>query len=76
MESEQIGWFRDLRGFLAAAELPAYSNIDLHLGKEFDLDFMKVNLTFSARNILDDDTVLYGIAIRDRRYYMSFGLVY
>ena len=75
-ESEQIGWFRSFSGFFAGAKLPGYANFDVHLSKEFDLDYVKLNLNFSARNIISDDTVLEGIAIRDRRFYIGFGLVY
>ncbi|MCB9058010.1 MAG: TonB-dependent receptor plug domain-containing protein [Calditrichae bacterium] len=75
-ESDQVGWFRFSNGRFAAQNLSGYSNIDFHLSKEFDLDYFKLNTTFSARNILNDDTVLEGIAIRDRRFYIGFGLEY
>jgi outer membrane receptor protein involved in Fe transport len=84
-ESEQLGWFRTYINplqedppdqFYQEVTLPGFSNIDIHLGKEFDLSYLKLNLNFSARNILNDDTVLEGIALRDRRFYIGFGLVY
>ena len=50
--------------------------MDVHLGKKFDVHSFKLFLNLSARNIFDDDTLLEGIAIRDRRFYISFGAQY
>ena len=75
-ESEQIGWFRDLNGKMVEIDLPGYSNFDIHLNKHFNFYNLKYFVNFSARNVLDEKTELNGIAIRDRRFYISFGLKY
>jgi len=75
-ESEQIAWLRNTRGQYWEVVLPGYSNIDIHFNKNFEFNRFKLFLNLSARNILDDDTVLEGIAIRDRRLYISFGAQY
>ena len=75
-ESEQVGWVRLSDGTFGAIPLEGFSNIDVHFGKKFDLDFLQLNLTFSGRNILSDNTILEGIAIHDRRFYVGIGLEY
>jgi len=85
-ESEQVAWIR-LKNIepsspafntdeYTAFPIDGFSNIDIHFGKKFDLDFFKLNLTFSGRNILSDNTILEGIAIHDRRFYVGIGLEY
>jgi hypothetical protein len=54
--------------------LPEYQNFDLHLKKSFELWKLGCYLSASGRNILNKSEVLDGIAIRDRRFYVSFGL--
>jgi len=57
--------------------LPAYSNLDLHLSKSFTIGRLKLFGNASARNLLNaEEVVLEGIAIRDRRYYLTFGAQY
>lgn len=75
-ESEQTGWVRDRLGYFYNISLPGYSNMDIHLSKTFELRVIKLFLNLSARNLLDNDTILEGIALRDRRYYISFGVEY
>jgi outer membrane cobalamin receptor len=75
-ESEQVAWVRNLRGEYWEVNLPGYANMDVHFGKKFDVHSFKLFLNLSARNIFDDDTLLEGIAIRDRRFYISFGAQY
>ena len=85
-ESEQTGWLRLPLGSAEIEEgfytpfievtLPKYSNIDIHLNKKFKLFGLKYFMNFSGRNLLDDDVVLQGLAIRDRRFYVTFGLQY
>ena len=75
-ESEQIAWLRNLRGEYWEIILPGYSNLDFHLNKTFELKGFKFFTNFSARNIFDDDTLLEGIAIRDRRFYITLGAQY
>jgi outer membrane cobalamin receptor len=75
-ESEQLGWIRNSESRLSEITLPEYSNLDLHFNKFFEFYGFKAFFNFSARNILDDDFKLNGISIRDRRYYVTFGLQY
>jgi len=75
-QSEQSGWIRDRDGKLSELSLPAEQNIDIHLGKIFEIYKFKLFTSLSIRNLLNDPAQLTGIAIRDRRYYLSFGLEY
>jgi outer membrane cobalamin receptor len=75
-EGEQVGWVRFQDGTYGAIPLASFSNFDLHLSKKFDLDYVKINITFSGRNLLSDNTILEGIAIRDRRIYVGMGVEY
>ena len=54
--------------------LSEYHNFDLHLKKSFNLWKLGCYLSASGRNVLNKSEVLDGIAIRDRRFYVSFGL--
>jgi outer membrane cobalamin receptor len=57
--------------------LPAFSNLDLHLSKSFQLGKLKLYANASGRNLLNDtDVVLEGLAIRDRRVYLTIGAQY
>lgn len=84
-EGEQAGWLRqantDLTNVSAAdfgeVVLPSYSNLDVHLSKTFELGRLKLFLNASGRNLLNsEDIVLEGIALRDRRYYLTLGAQY
>jgi outer membrane cobalamin receptor len=75
-ESDQTGWIRDFDGNLIETSLDGHSNIDVHVNKSFELFKTKLFANFSGRNLLDDDTKFNGIAIRDRRFYFTFGAQY
>jgi len=82
-EGEQAGVIRQQKPEggsevrFAEVILPAYSNLDLHLSKSFTIGRLKLFGNASARNLLNaEDVVLEGIAIRDRRYYLTFGAQY
>lgn len=89
-EGEQVGWIRQqssqitqplLPGeqstLFVEIPLPAYSNIDLHLSKTFHVSKIKLFMNFSGRNLLDDEeTFMQGLAIRDRRFYLTLGAQY
>jgi outer membrane receptor protein involved in Fe transport len=75
-QSEQSGWVRDRSGRLSELTLPAEQNIDIHLGKIFEIYKFKLFTSFSIRNLFNNPAQLTGIAIRDRRYYICFGLEY
>ncbi len=74
--SEQTGWFRDTQNRFFEVDLPGYDNIDVHFSKIFRIADWYLRFNASAQNILSDDTVLNGIAIRDRRYYVGFEVRY
>ena len=75
-ESDQLGWVRDLNGGFSEVSLPGYSNIDIHLSKMFEFYKFKILANFSGRNLLDDDTSIEGLALRDRRFYFTIGIQY
>lgn len=78
-ESEQVGFIRDsgdddntFKGLI----LPGFQNIDIHFSKIFEIWKLRLFGNFTVRNLLNDDTQLEGIAIRDRRIYLTFGVEY
>lgn len=73
-ESEQAAWVRGGNGEFWDISLPQYSNIDLHISKSVRIRQFKLFVNMSGRNLLDDDTELEGISIRDRRFYLTMGL--
>jgi outer membrane receptor protein involved in Fe transport len=75
-ESEQVGWIRNMGGTLSEIRLKGYSNIDLHLSKAFEFYNIEFFVNFSGRNLLDDDTKIEGLTLRDRRFYFTFGIQY
>ena len=74
IESEQKGWFRSIEGELSEVDLPGYTDIDLILGKYFRFNNIKFITNVSVRNLLNDETQIYGLSIRDRRFYILFGV--
>ncbi|MFQ5753506.1 MAG: TonB-dependent receptor domain-containing protein, partial [bacterium] len=85
-EGEQVGWLRltssgtipepSFTGF-GEITLPDYSNLDVHLSKKFGIGKLKLFLNFSGRNLLNsEDVILEGLAIRDRRFYVTMGAQY
>ncbi|MBN1558993.1 TonB-dependent receptor [candidate division KSB1 bacterium] len=74
-ESESMGWIRTFAGGLAEVTLPPFTNFDVHISKTFRVDHGKIFFSMSGRNLLDSgETVLQGLAIRDRRAYLTFGV--
>ncbi len=76
MEGEQLGWIRNTDGKLTEVTLPEFSNIDIHLSKSVEIYDFKLFINLSARNILNDDYSLNGLALRDRRFYLTLGAQY
>ena len=85
--SFQIHWFKEGEQVAtlffpdgsASEEVPldSYENLDVHLSKTFEINKLKLFVNASGRNLLDDDsTELQGLALRDRRYYVTFGAQY
>ncbi|MDQ7052929.1 MAG: TonB-dependent receptor [candidate division KSB1 bacterium] len=76
-EGEQVGWFFTSDSGMAQVVLPEYSNIDVHLSKMFDISRMKFFINISGRNLLiGREFVLQGLALRDRRFYITLGAQY
>ena len=76
IEGSQLGWIRDIYGRFSSITLDGYTNFDLHIGKNFELFQLKLFSNFTMRNVLDDKTELEGLALRDRRIYLTFGVYY
>ncbi len=74
-ESEQTGWLRTQDNEFIEILLPAQTNVDVHLGKIFHIRLFKCFVNFSGRNLLNTQQVLMqGLALRDKRFYLSVGL--
>ena len=85
--SFQIHWFKEgeqvatlfFPDGTASEPIPlaGYENLDVHLSKTFEIRKLKLFVNASGRNLLNDDnTELLGLALRDRRYYVTFGAQY
>ena len=77
-EGEQVGWIREQScdADFIEVTLPSQLNIDLHLGKTFEFGKIKLRMNASIRNLLNDDVQLAGLALRDRRFYLTMGIQY
>ena len=74
-ESEQVGWIRTFDGEFAQVSLDPFTNLDVHLSKSFRIKQVKLFMNVSGRNVLESkDVVLQGLAIRDSRAYLTFGV--
>lgn len=75
-EGEQAGWIVQPNGRFGELTLPDYSNLDVHLSKTFEFGKLKLFANASGRNPLNDDFALQGLALRDRRFYLTLGAQY
>lgn len=75
-EGEQIARLRNRNGGFSEVRVPGFTNMDLHFGKAFRINQVKLILNASLRNLLDDDFTLEGLPLRERRYYLTLGLQY
>ena len=75
-KSGQTGWVMGRDDVFYEIPLPGYTNLDAHIGKNFELGPIKLFANFSVRNLFDDKTLLSGLALRDRRFYLTFGVQY
>ncbi|MCI0693375.1 TonB-dependent receptor [candidate division KSB1 bacterium] len=85
-EGEQVGLVRQFKSqpsgdqqtvSFAEIVLPSFSNLDVHLSKSFEFAKLKLFVNASGRNLLNSrDVVLQGLALRDRRYYLTLGAQY
>jgi len=77
VESEQTALLRQQGNRFTEVTLPDYRNLDLHFSKSLEIGGIKVFANASIRNVLnDDDVALVGLAIRDRRFYLTLGAQY
>lgn len=75
-EGAQVGWVRkNLRDF-DEIELLGRIDLDLHLSKTFEFYKFKLMTNLSLRNLLNNDVELAGLALRDRRIYLTMGIQY
>ena len=86
-EGEQTAWLRIIKSepgeinssadAFAEITLPSNTNIDLHISKSFGLGKLRFFVNASGRNLLNDnEVILQGLAIRDRRYYLTLAAQY
>ena len=86
-EGEQTGWLRVIKteaseiisttDAFSPITLPSNTNIDLHISKSFGLGKLRFFVNASGRNLLNDnEVILQGLAIRDRRYYLTLAAQY
>ena len=75
-EGEQIGWIKNSDEQLVEVNLPSFSNIDMHLSKSFIWNNYSMNINLRAINLISDELIIQGLALRDRRYYLSVGIEY
>ena len=73
-EGEQVGWIKNTDEQLVEVVLPSFSNIDIHLSKAFIRGNYKININLSALNLISDPLIIQGLALRDRRYFLSVGI--
>lgn len=69
-ESERYGNLY-YQGEVIAISLPKFSNVDLHIKYSFPIWRTRMTLSLSGRNLLSRAKTLEGIAVRDRRIYLS-----
>ena len=75
-EGEQVGWINSDDEQLTVVILPSFSNIDIHISKAVNWNDYEMNINLSALNLISDDLIIQGLALRDRRYYLSVGIEY
>ncbi len=72
-ESERTGIVYSPIDGLTDIVLDKFDNIDIHLETSVQLWRTKILCAFSGRNLLGGELIKEGIAIRDKRYYLTFG---
>ncbi len=76
-QGNEVAWVRQLSGNFADVSLAGYSDIDIHLSKTVTLfNRLKLFANFSVRNLLNNDIILEGLTLRDRRFYITLGAQY
>ena len=75
-ESDRIGYVlvNNIYGsYLEQVLLDKFNNLDAGLKYSLILYKQKINFAFSGKNLIKNDETFEGIAIHDRRYYLSIG---
>ncbi len=75
-EGDQLGTIRSGADEMTEVTLPGYSDLDLHVGKTLSAFGCKTLLRASLFNALNQETRLLGLAMRDRRYYVTVAVQY
>jgi outer membrane receptor protein involved in Fe transport len=75
-ESDQIGWVRDSEGGFLEVSLPGRADADIHLGKTFEIWKVRMSGNLSVRNLFNNEVLLTGLALRDRRVYLTAAVQY
>ncbi len=75
-EGEQVGWIRQTIDSILEVSLPARTDLDIHLGKSFEVYKLKILTNASGRNLLNSRTELAGLVLQDRRFYLTCGVQY
>jgi hypothetical protein len=73
-ETRRTGAVVDKQGVFQEIELPEFNNVDLHVKKTFTLWKLTGFGSVSGRNIFSTEKALEGIALRDRRLYLTLGV--
>ncbi len=74
--NEQTGWFREEDGSFSELRLKPFRNVNVHLSQSLSLWDIRSRVILSGQNLINDNTELNGLAIRDRRFYMALELKY
>lgn len=75
-ESDQLGWIRLNSGGFKEITLSNNRNMDIHIGKKIQAFDMTLAINGSIRNLISDEESIQGLAIRDRRIYLSVSFQY
>ncbi len=73
-EGEQTGLILVPEKGYNEIELPAFSNYDLHVTVDVNLNFAKGQISYSGRNLKKNTISLDGLLLRDTRKYLTISL--
>ena len=73
-ETKRVGSVLHLYEGMEELTLPEFSNVDLHIKQSIKIWNQTIFASFSGRNIFSKEPALEGIAIRDKRIYLTAGL--
>ncbi len=73
-ESQRTGIIYYPNEGLKEIQLDEFANLDVHVRGNIDIWRTNLFCAFSARNLLGGELIKEGIAIRDRRFYLTVGI--